>query len=123
VTAAELAMAANSGLLGGNELNVPPYSGATGAGGGAVSPPKTSKYVSGNGVLRPYGATGARATGGNPTGLGDAPLESYVKMLVSSELAAQGVPTNEPFQVNETKAVGNAENFLKKSLQTIITGK
>jgi hypothetical protein len=27
-----------------------------------------------------------------------APLESYVKMLVNSQLAAQGIPTVEPFQ-------------------------
>jgi hypothetical protein len=73
--------------------------------------------------MRPYGASGNPATGGNPTGLGDAPLESYVKMLVSSELASQGVPTNEPFQVNETQALGNADNFLKKALNTIIKGK
>ena len=122
VGAARLGMAQTT-LLGGNELNVPPYSGATGAGGGAVSPPKTSKYVSGNGVVRPYGASGARPNGANTTGINDSPLESYVKMLVSSELSSQGIPTNEPFQVNEKQAPGNADNFLKKSLNTIIKGK
>jgi hypothetical protein len=40
-------------------------------------------------------------------------------MLVSSELAAQGVPTNEPFQVNEVKAIPNAEEFLKNAMDNI----
>jgi hypothetical protein len=111
---------AQTDLLGGNELNVPPYAGPRGTGAGAVSPPSTSRYATGNGVLRPYGASGARAPGANPTALGDSPLESYVKMLVSSELAAQGVPTNEPFQVNEVEAIPNAEGVLKKSLNNII---
>ena len=106
-------------LLGGNELNVPAYAGATGTGDGAVSPPSTSKYATGNGVVRPYGASAARTPIANPTGLGDAPLESYVKMLVSSELAAQGVPTNEPFQVNEVQAIPNAEGFLKNAMDNI----
>jgi hypothetical protein len=111
---------AQTDLLGGNELNVPPYSGATGAGDGAVSPPTTSQYVSGNAVVRRYGTSGARPNGANPTGLNDSPLESYVRMLVSSELASQGVPTNEPFQVNETQAITNAEGVLKKSMKEII---
>jgi len=119
VSAAELAMA-QADLLGGNELNVPPYSGARGAGDKPVSPTSTSRYATGNGVLRPHGASGARPSGGNPTGLGDAPLESYVKMLVNSQLASQGVPMNEPFQVNEKQAIPNAEGVLKKSMDTII---
>jgi len=114
---------AQTDLLGGNELNVPPYSGARGAGAGAVSPPSTSRYATGNGVLRPYGASGARANGANPTGLDDSPLESYVKMLVNSQLAEQGIPTNEPFQVNEKEAIPNAEEFLKKAMDTIIEKK
>ena len=98
----ELASAANSGLLGGNELNVPGnYSGPRGAGDGAVSPPKLSNYVSGNAVLQRVGASGVPITAVNPTGLGAAPFETYVKMLVSSELAEQGIPTNEPFQIKE----------------------
>jgi hypothetical protein len=115
----ELAMA-QTNLLGGNELNSPPYNGDRGAGDNPVSPASTSIYATGNGGLRPYGASGARPNGGNPTGLGDAPLESYVKLLVNSQLAAQGVPTNEPFQVNETQAIPNAEGILKKSMDTII---
>jgi hypothetical protein len=101
-TADELSMAGNSGLLGGNELNAPGnYLGPRGTGAGAVSPPKTSKYISGNAVLRPFGATGGPPSAVNATGLGDAPFETYIKMLVTSELASQGIPTNEPFQVKE----------------------
>jgi hypothetical protein len=45
---------------------------------------------------------------------GGTPLEDYVKMLVNSQLAAQGVPTNEPFQVNETAALTNASDYMRK---------
>ena len=103
-TKKELDRAANSGLLPGNELNVPGnYRGPRGAGDGAVSPPKTSNYVSGNAVLRRVGASGVPITAVNATGLGAAPFETYIKMLVSSELAAQGIPTNEPFQINTVR--------------------
>jgi hypothetical protein len=44
----------------------------------------------------------------------ETPIETYVKMLVNSQLAAQGVPTNEPFQVNESAAIGNASDYMKK---------
>jgi hypothetical protein len=111
---------AQSDLLGGNELDVPPYSGARGAGDNPVSPASTSMYATGNGVLRPYGASGARPSVANPTGLDASPLESYVKLLVNSQLAAQGIPMNEPFQVNEKQAIPNAEGVLKKSMDTII---
>jgi len=50
------------------------------------------------GVARPLGASSIPATVKHDMGMDDAPLESYVKMLVNSQLAAQGVPTNEPFQ-------------------------
>ena len=97
-TAAEIAMAGNSGLLGGNELNAPGnYPGPKGTGAGAVSPPPTSKYVTGNGVVRLFGDKKGPPSATNATGLGEAPLDAYVKMLVTSELAAQGIPTNEPF--------------------------
>jgi hypothetical protein len=64
----------------------------------------------------------------------ETPIETYVKMLVNSQLAAQGVPTNEPFQsfsgaetyqgqrssapepfqVNESAAIPNASDYMKK---------
>ena len=63
----------------------------------------------------------------------ETPIETYVKMLVNSQLAAQGVPTvepfqssspgtyqgqrspaPEPFQVNESAAISNASDYMKK---------
>jgi hypothetical protein len=35
-------------------------------------------------------------------------------MLVNSQLAAQGIPTNEHFQVNEAAAIPNASDYMKK---------
>jgi hypothetical protein len=54
------------------------------------------------------------ASAANSTGVDDAPLESYVKMLVNSQLAAQGIPTNEPFTVREQEAIPNATDYMKK---------
>jgi hypothetical protein len=34
-------------------------------------------------------------------------------------LASEGIPMNEPFQVNETQALGNAEEYLKKTTKGI----
>jgi len=68
-------------------------------GSGPVTAPKTTSEVSGNGVVRPVGATGGgpyKIT--NQPSLFTSPFEEYVKVLIKSELASQGVPTNEPFQ-------------------------
>ena len=62
---------------------------------------------------RPLGASSIPASVRNEMG-GGTPLEDYVKMLVNSQLAAQGVPTNEPFQVNETAALANASDYMRK---------
>jgi hypothetical protein len=85
------------------------------------------KIVSAPGVARPAGAP---VEPKSMTGLGDAPLESYVKMLVNSQLAAQGVPTAEPFQsgayqgqggvaaepfqATQEQAIPNASDYMKK---------
>ena len=81
-----------------------------------VSPATTYPYVGGG---RKHGESSIPATVRFDPKLGDAPIESYVKMLVTSELAAQGVPTNEPFQVNETHAIGNAEEYMHKAFKGI----
>jgi hypothetical protein len=80
-------------------------------GSGAVSPVQSYKIVSAPGVARPAGASSVPAP---VAGLHDSPLEAYVKMLVNSQLAAQGIPTNEPFQVTEESAIPNATEYLKK---------
>jgi hypothetical protein len=79
-----------------------------------VSPAPNYTHVTAPGVARTIGSSSVPASAANSTGLGDAPLESYVKMLVNSQLAAQGVPTNEPFQVNEAAAIPNATDYMKK---------
>jgi hypothetical protein len=95
-SANELAMAQDSGLLGGNELNVQgSYGGPRGTGGGAVSPPSMSQYVSGNGAVRPMNAPMPGGT--RSFDLDGNPIQDYIKTLVRSELASQGVPMNEPF--------------------------
>jgi hypothetical protein len=95
-----------------------------------VSPQKRYTGVSAPGVWRPL--SGGNPQGGDSTGIDSSPLENYVKMLVTSQLAAQGVPTNEPFQgqesnsvqaepfqVNETSAIGNASDYIHKGFKKI----
>jgi hypothetical protein len=64
-----------------------------------VSAAKTTQ-VSGNSVVP--GAAGGRAGGPytitNQPNLFTSPFEEYVKVLIKSELAESGIPTNEPFQ-------------------------
>lgn len=72
------------------------------------------------GVARNVGASSVPAT--VRPGADDAsPLDSYVKMLVNSQLAAQGIPTAEPFQVNETTAIPNASDYLKKVFRGVFS--
>jgi hypothetical protein len=118
-------MAADSGLLGGNELNAPPYNGPRGTGAGAVTAPRTTRYVSGNAVVRRYGDSSVPGGISRSADLSASPLEDYVKLLVRSELASEGVPMNEPFQaepfqVNEADSIVNAESYLNKSMKNII---
>jgi len=95
--AEELALAGGNYLLGGNELNGPGnYLGATGTGSGAVSPPTRYPYIFGNGVLRRVGQSSVPGGISRSADLEASPLEDYVKLLVRSELASEGVPMNEP---------------------------
>lgn len=65
-------------------------------GSGPVSVARTTAQVTGNGVVA--GAKGGPYTITNQPNLFTSPFEEYVKLLIKSELAAEGVPTNEPFQ-------------------------
>lgn len=67
---------------------------------GAVTPPRTTTVVGGPGVVKRVGTTSRGIVYPDPT-QGDHPFEDYIQMLVRSELAGQGVPLNEPFQVAE----------------------
>ena len=79
---------------------------------GPVTAPKTTSQISGNGVVRPVGATGGGPyTITNQPSLFTSPFEEYVKVLIKSELAAGGVPTNEPFQ--------NPVNYVTQTITNI----
>ena len=82
-----------------------------------VSPATSYTYATAPGVAVNLKSSSIPASVRHDPALGDAPLESYVKMLVNSHLAAQGVPTNEPFQVNET--IENASEYMKKEFKEI----
>ncbi len=69
--------------------------------GGAVSDPKTKDTVGAPGIVRPLGSSPERPTFPAASGLGGlegGPFESYVQMLVKSELASQGMPLAQPFR-------------------------
>jgi hypothetical protein len=69
-------------------------------GDGAVSEPSMTTVVGGPGVVKPVGTT-SRGIVYPDYMQGDRPFEDYIQMLVRSELAGQGIPLNEPFQVAE----------------------
>jgi hypothetical protein len=89
---------------------------------GDVSPAKQYTMNTAPGIARKFSDSPIPST---VKGDGDeTPIETYVKMLVNSQLAAQGVPTVEPFQsssgavepfqVNESAAIPNASDYMKK---------
>lgn len=82
--------------------------------GKPVSPATMYSQITAPGVARPVGASSIPPLVRHDPAFGDAPLESYVKLLVNSQLAKQGVPMNEPFQVRESDAIPNATDYIKK---------
>jgi hypothetical protein len=80
----------------GREVNIQ-GSGRGVIGAGPVSAPTTTTQVSGNGVVTP-GARGGPYKFTNQPDLHTSPFEAYLKVLIKSELAAEGVPLTEPFQ-------------------------
>jgi len=112
-TAADIASAQNGGNLMNDPAmpiqtnNVRPDTGEP------VSAARNYSMVTAPGVARPLGASSIPASVRHDMDNGT-PLEDYVKMLVNSQLAAQGVPTNEPFQVKETEALANASDYMRK---------
>jgi len=112
----------NGGILQGdgqNDLTDPTYINAIrqwsgsvrGTGDGAVSPGESSEYISGNGVIRSITDQSIRGLNNSPD-LTQSPIENYVRMLVRSELASEGIPIIEPFQ-SPSEVIGNADKFLK----------
>lgn len=82
-----------------------------GTGDGPVSSGNSSSYISGNGVIRSITDQSIRGLNNSPD-LTQSPVENYVRMLVRSELASEGIPTIEPFQ-SPSEVIGNADKFLK----------
>ena len=113
-SAASLAAAADSGVIvsHGWDSSQPQMNNVRPESKQAVSATTNYSVVTAPGVARAAGASSIPATVHKPGG--DAPLESYVKMLVNSQLAAQGIPTIEPFQVREADAIHNASDYMKK---------
>ena len=97
-TAAELDMAQDNTATSNAGLGVDLQGSGTGViGKGPVSAAKTTSQISGNGVVTP-GARGGPYTFTNQPDLYTSPFEAYMKVLIKSELAAEGVPLAEPFQ-------------------------
>ena len=91
----------------GRDLDLTGSIGAGVIGAGPVTAAKTTAEVTGNGVVRPVGATGGGPyTVTNQPSLFTSPFEEYVKVLIKSELAESGIPTNEPFK-NPVAAIAN----------------
>jgi len=112
-TDAELNMAQDNTALSdsGRDVNLQ-GSGRGVIGAGPVSPATTTPQVTGNGVVTT--PTTSQARGGpykftNQPDLHTSPFEAYLKVLIKSELAAEGVPLTEPFQnpPNVVKYISN----------------
>jgi hypothetical protein len=91
-----------------------------------VSPATVYTVVTAPGVARPVGSTSERPTfpdASGLTGLEPGPFETYIKMLVRSELAAGGVVHNEPFVANEPTAIGNATGYMKERMTKLLDTK
>ena len=73
--------------------------------------PATTSQVTGNGVAPPRGGP---YTFTNQPNLFTSPFEEYVKVLIRSQLAAEGVPMNEPFQNPGPNIVENIVKDVRK---------
>jgi hypothetical protein len=73
--------------------------------------------VTAPGQARPLGSTSERDTYPDATGTDVGALQGYIDMLVRSQLAALGVPTNEPFQIGDVMA--NAGGFMEQAKRKI----
>jgi hypothetical protein len=84
-------------------------------GAGPVSAAKTSE-VTGNGVVPIPRSSGGPYTFTNQPNLFTSPFEEYVKVLIRSEMANGGMPTNEPFQDTSPNIV----NYLTKEVNRVV---
>ena len=86
-----------------------------------VSTAQIFDMITAPGVALPIGSSSVRPSYPAAAGLdGTGPFETYVQMLVKSELAAQGVPTNEPFAMPSiVDTVRNATKEVKASMRKV----
>ena len=86
--------------LSGWDLDIAGSVGAGVIGSAPLIAPKLTPEVTGNGVVltREARATGGPYTFTNQPNLFTSPFEEYVKVLIRSEMANGGMPSNEPFQ-------------------------
>lgn len=73
--------------------------------------------VTAPGQARQLGSTSERPTYPDATGTEVGALQGYIDMLVRSQLAALGVPTNEPFQIQDV--MKNAGSFMDQAKRKI----
>jgi len=81
----------------GYDLNLEGSIGTGVIGSRPISAATTTTQVSGNGVVNVPGTKNPYTLTNQP-GLYTSPFEEYIKVLIKSELAGGGIPTNEPFQ-------------------------
>jgi hypothetical protein len=119
-SAGELAKIQDDLLGGGSDAAPAQATQTVPATGGAVSEPKKKDSVGAPGVSRLLGS-GSYHTGGWPSAAGldgqGGPFESYVQMLVKSELAGQGIVSSEPFKAAEPFSVKDVIRNAGKVLQ------
>jgi hypothetical protein len=100
----------------GFDLDITGSIGAGVIGSKPVSAATTTKEVTGNGVVTIPRATGGPYTFTNQPNLFTSPFEEYVKVLIRSEMANGGIPSNEPFQDSPT-IVDYATKEVKKVIR------
>jgi len=96
----ELTSIQDNAALSGRDLDIAGSVGAGVIGSAPLIAPKLTPEVTGNGVVltREARATGGPYTFTNQPNLFTSPFEEYVKVLIRSEMANGGMPSNEPFQ-------------------------
>ena len=114
-TAAELELIQDDGAQSTSGLNVN-IAGSIGAGviGSRPVSTATTSQATGNGVVP--ARQGGPYTITNQPGLFTSPFEEYVKVLIKSELASDGIPINEPFQNTPPTII----NHLKKEVNKVV---
>lgn len=94
-----------------------PISDTSGGGGVPSTGPQPAPTITAPGISRPLGSASQQISYPSAAGLGGTPFDDYIKIMVRSELAQQGVPLNEPFQVNDV--LQNTTGYFKAKAQSL----